>query len=122
MQVAPGLNIVSASNKDDGRCTRACVRACVFVLPACVLHVFTARVTRAAAGEYHELSGTSQAAPHAAGVAALVMSLLPNAPPSQVIGDDDDDGVGGGGDDDGGGGGGGDDDDDDDVDSAALSS
>ncbi len=86
----------------------ASVRACVYVLPACVVHVFTACVTRAAAGEYHELSGTSQAAPHAAGVAALVMSLLPNAPPSQVIEDDDDGGVGDG-------------DDDDDVESAARS-
>ncbi len=30
------------------------------------------------------LSGTSQACPHAAGVAALVLSLLPKATPSEV--------------------------------------
>jgi hypothetical protein len=36
------------------------------------------------ADKYHELSGTSQACPHAAGVAALVLSILPGAAPSQV--------------------------------------
>jgi subtilisin family serine protease len=36
------------------------------------------------AGKYHALSGTSQACPHAAGVAALVLSLLPKATPSEV--------------------------------------
>jgi subtilisin family serine protease len=44
----------------------------------------TSAALTSAADKYHALSGTSQACPHAAGVAALVLSLLPRATPSEV--------------------------------------
>ncbi len=74
MKVAPGLNIVSASNKADG--AYAYVNARVFA-SFCHSEVLFA-------DKYHSLSGTSQACPHAAGVAALILSLLPKATASEV--------------------------------------